>query len=60
MCVVGHSYGGLDGAEIKVVDVMHAGQSTGGWSHVGRYRSNSRVGGHIFMKTDHTAVLVRN
>ena len=21
MCVVGHSYGGLDGAEIKVVDV---------------------------------------
>ena len=27
MCVVSHSYGGLVGSEMEVVDVKHAGQS---------------------------------
>ena len=36
MCVVSHGNGGdMDG--------MYAGQSIGGWSHVGRCRSISRV-----------------
>ena len=34
---------------MEVVDDMHAGQSQGGWSHVGKFRSASRVRGDILM-----------
>ena len=41
-----------------VVDGMHAGQSQGGWSHVGRCWSTSRVEGDTPMTNDHTAIQV--
>ena len=31
------------GEGMEVVDGMHAGHSQGGWSHVGKFRSTSRV-----------------
>ena len=43
MCVICHGYGGLCEVGMEVVDGMHAGQSHGGWSHVGRCRSISRL-----------------
>ena len=39
MDVVSRGYGGLGEAGMEVVDGMYAGQSQGGWSYVGRYRS---------------------
>ena len=33
------------GTVIEVVDSMHDGQSQEGWSHVGRFRSASRMRG---------------
>ena len=36
---------GLVAAGMEVVNGAHAGHSQGGWSHVGRYRSISRVRG---------------
>ena len=41
MYVVSHGYGGLGGTGME----LHAGQSRGGWSHVGRCRSTSQVRG---------------
>ena len=49
---------GLVEAEMEVVDGMHAGQSQGGWSHVGRCRGTSRVPGDTEMTPDRTAVHV--
>ena len=43
MCVVSHGYGWFGGAGIEMVDSMYAGQSQGGWSHVGTCQSTSRV-----------------
>ena len=37
-----------------MVDCVHAGQSQGCWSHVGRCRSNSRVRGDTLMTPDLT------
>ena len=45
MGVVRHSYGGLVRAGIEVVAGRHTGQSQGGWTHVGRCQSSSRVRG---------------
>ena len=50
MCVVSNGYGGLGGGR----DDMHAGQSQGGWSNVGRCWSTSRVRDDILMTPDHT------
>ena len=47
---------GLVGAAMEVMDGMHAGQS---WSHVGRFRSTSRVRGDTLITPDHIAVQVR-
>ena len=58
MCVVGHGYGGLGGGRDGVVDGMHAGQGQGGWLHVGRCRSISRVQSDTPMTPDHTVVQV--
>ena len=56
--VVNHGYGVLDGAGMEVVNGMHAGLSQWCWSHVGRFRSTSRVRGDTLMKPGHTAVQV--
>ena len=45
MCVVCRGYGWLVARSDGLVDYVHAGQSEGGWSHVGRCRSASRVRG---------------
>ena len=50
----------VGGAGMEVVDGMHVGQSQGGWSHVGRCRSTSRVHSDAMMTLDHTAVQVRS
>ena len=51
---------GWAGTGMEVVDGMHAGQSQGGWSHVCRCRSISRVRGDTLMIQDNTAVKVRS
>ena len=58
MCVVSHGCGWLGGDRLEVVDGMHAGQSQGGWSHVGRCRIVSRVRGDTLMTHDHIAIQV--
>ena len=45
MCVVCRGYVGLGARSDGLVDYVHAGQSEGGWSNVGRCRSTSRVRG---------------
>ena len=57
MCVISHGYDGFGG--MKVMDGKHAGQFLGGWSHVGRCRSTSRVRSDTLMTPDHIAVQVR-
>ena len=54
MGVVCHGYGGLGGG----MDGMLAGQIQGDCSHVGIYRSTSRVRGETLMTLDHTAIQV--
>ena len=49
---------GLVGVGMEMVDRKHAGQSQGGWSHVGRCRGTSRVRGDTLMTPDHTTVQV--
>ena len=60
MCVVSHGYVGFGGGRMEVVDGMHTGRRQGGWSHVGRDRSTSRVQGDTLMTPDHTAFQVRS
>ena len=49
MGVVSHSYGGLGGEWMVVVDGMHVGQSQVGWLHVGRCQSTFRARGETRM-----------
>ena len=56
MCIVSRSYGGLGGALIEVVDVMHEGESQGGWLHVGRCQSASLEQGGTLMTPDQISV----
>ena len=51
---------GWVGAGMEVVVGRHAGQSWGGWSHVGRCRSPFRVCDDTLMIPNHTAVQVRS
>ena len=51
---------GRVGKGMEVVDGVHEGQSQGGWLHVGRCQSTSRVRGDTLMTPDHTAVQVRS
>ena len=45
---------------MEVVDGMQAGKRQGGWSHVGRCRSTSRVRGDTLMNSDHAVVKMRS
>ena len=42
------------GARLEEVDGMHAGQSKGVWSHVGRCRSIFQLPGDTLMTLNHT------
>ena len=56
MCVVSHGY---CRAGMEVVDGMHAGQSQGDWSHVGRCWIASRMRGDALTTPDQIAALGR-
>ena len=45
---------------MEVVDGKHEGQARGGWSHVRRCRSTSRVQSETVMPPDHTAFQMRS
>ena len=55
ICVIGHGNGGLDVVRERRGGWYACGTKVGGWSHVGRCRSTTRVRGDTLMTPHHTA-----